>query len=117
MRQWHEEGKLDESQALIMSHTREIEELYDLEKDPDELHNLARDAAYGTQLVELRGRLIEWQKRSGDTHGVESPEIYEAEAGAEHLEGGKGNRSPQYQKNLELMKRWHTEKPFVPLSP
>ena len=117
MRQWHEEGKLDESQALIMSHTREIEELYDLEKDPDELHNLARDAAYGTQLAELRGRLIEWQKRSGDTHGVESPEIYEAEAGAEHLEGGKGNRSPQYQKNLELMKRRHTEKPFVPLSP
>ena len=116
MRQWHQEGKLDAAQALILAQTREIEELYDLEKDPDELHNLASDASYGTQLVELRGRLIEWQKRSGDTHGVESPEIYDAEAGADHLEGGKGNRSPQYQKNLELMKRWHTEKPFVPLS-
>jgi arylsulfatase A-like enzyme len=115
MRQWHEQGKLDAAQALIMAQTRAIEELYDLENDPDELRNLANDAAYGTQLAELRGRLIEWQKQTGDTHGIESPEIYDAEAGAEHLEGGKGNRSPQYQQNLELMKRWHTEKPFVPL--
>ena len=117
IRQWHAQGKLNAAQSLIMAQTREIEELYDLEKDPDELNNLAKDAAYGSQLAELRGRLIDWQKRTGDNGQIESPEIYDAEAGADHLEGGKGNRSPEYQKNLELMKRWYTEKPFVPLNP
>jgi arylsulfatase A-like enzyme len=117
IRQWHAQGKLNAAQSLIMAQTREIEELYDLEKDPDELNNLAKDAAYGSQLEELRGRLIDWQKRTGDNGQIESPEIYDAEAGADHLEGGKGNRSPEYQKNLELMKRWYTEKPFVPLTP
>ncbi|MFM2012667.1 MAG: hypothetical protein RLZZ396_1451 [Planctomycetota bacterium] len=117
MRQWHAQGKLNAAQSLIMAQTREIEELYDLEKDPDELNNLAKDATYGSQLEELRGRLIDWQKRTGDNGLIETPEIYDAEAGADHLEGGKGNRSPEYQKNLELMKRWYTEKPFVPLTP
>jgi len=115
MRQWHAEGKLNAAQALIMAETRPLEELYDLENDPDELLNLAQDKSHQDTLLELRNQLIEWQKRTGDKGGIESPEVYDAEAGADHLEGGKGNRSPQYQKNLELMKRWATEKPFVPL--
>lgn len=115
MRDWYAQGKLNEDQSLIMAQTRPLEELYDLENDPDELHNLALDPKLSDTLLALRNRLIDWQKRTGDTGGVESPEVYDAEAGADHLEGGKGNRSPQYQKNLELMKRWYTEKPFVPM--
>ncbi|MFM2220061.1 MAG: hypothetical protein RL240_4379, partial [Planctomycetota bacterium] len=63
----------------------------------------------------LRAMLIEWQERTGDNHGIESQEVYDLEAGAEHLEGGKGNRTPVYQENLDLMKRWRTERPYVPL--
>jgi len=114
MREWHAQGKLNPAQALIMADTRPLEELYDLEQDPDELNNLSQDPAHSQTLLQFRTRLLDWQKRTGDQGGVESPEIYDAEAGADHLEGGKGNRSPQYQQNLELMKRWHTEKPFVP---
>lgn len=41
-------------------------ELYDLEEDPDEIHNLANDPAHRETLVTLRGKLKEFQKRTGD---------------------------------------------------
>ena len=115
MRQWHAEGKLTAQQALIMAENRPIEELYDLENDPYELNNLAQLAEHREVLERLRAMLIEWQERTGDNHGIESQEVYDLEAGAEHLEGGKGNRTPVYQENLDLMKRWRTERPYVPL--
>jgi N-sulfoglucosamine sulfohydrolase len=41
-------------------------ELYDLEKDPDELHNLADDSAQRDKLAELKQKLREFQKRTSD---------------------------------------------------
>lgn len=121
MRQLYQEGKLTHEQALIMAPTRPLEELYDLENDPLEFNNLAASQTtvqpeHLAELERLRSMLIQWQERTGDQQGIESEEIYEAEAGAEHLEGGKGNRAPAYQKNLELMRRWRTERPFVPMT-
>ena len=116
MRRLYADGKLDPHQSLIMAESRPVEELYELGADPDEFHNLAIDPAYGEVLSELRSKLIHWCQQMGDRDGPESEQVYELEAAAEHLEGGKGNRNPQYQKNLELMRRWRLEKPFVPLS-
>jgi N-sulfoglucosamine sulfohydrolase len=45
---------------------RPAEELYDLQKDPDELHNLAGGEEAGTVLADLRKRLKDWQERTGD---------------------------------------------------
>jgi N-sulfoglucosamine sulfohydrolase len=45
---------------------RPREELYDLEKDPNELKNVATDQAYGKVLVDLRTRLKEWQTATKD---------------------------------------------------
>jgi N-sulfoglucosamine sulfohydrolase len=45
---------------------RPREELYDLEKDPNELKNVAGDANYADVLKELRGRLREWQEKTKD---------------------------------------------------
>ena len=115
MVQWHAEGKLTAQQALIMAESRPLEELYDLENDPYESNNLAHLDEHREVLERLRNMLIEWQVRTGDNHGIESPEVYDLEAGAEHLEGGKGNRTKVYQENLDLMKRWRTERPYVPL--
>lgn len=112
MRALHRGGKLNRDQALIMAESRSPEELYDLVVDPDELHNLAGDPACVSILAEMRARWMDWRDRTGDIHGPESAEVYELEAAADHLEGGKGNRSPAYQANLELMRRWRTEKPF-----
>jgi len=115
MVQWHAEGKLTAQQALIMAESRPLEELYDLENDPYESNNLAQFDEHREVLERLRNMLIEWQVRTGDNHGIESEEVYDLEAGAEHLEGGKGNRTKVYQENLDLMKRWRTERPYVPL--
>jgi N-sulfoglucosamine sulfohydrolase len=45
---------------------RPREELYDLEKDPNELTNLAADPAAAGVLADLRARLKDWQQRTKD---------------------------------------------------
>jgi N-sulfoglucosamine sulfohydrolase len=41
-------------------------ELYDLERDPDEIHNLASDMAHRKVLNDLQGKLKDFQRRTGD---------------------------------------------------
>ncbi|MFO0012780.1 MAG: sulfatase-like hydrolase/transferase [Planctomycetota bacterium] len=114
MRRLHAEGKLTPEQSLIMAETRPLEELYDLENDPYELYNLADQPEWKERLDAMRSRLSQWRRESKDTDEPESESIYELEAAAEHIEGGKGNRSPEYRANLETMRRWRSEKPFHP---
>jgi N-sulfoglucosamine sulfohydrolase len=45
---------------------RPLEELYDLEKDPHELTNLAGEEAQAKTLTELRKALRAWQEKTGD---------------------------------------------------
>ena len=45
---------------------RPKEELYDLAKDPNELHNVAGDPAYAKVLADLRGQLAAWRKKTND---------------------------------------------------
>ena len=41
-------------------------ELYDLDADPDELHNLADDPQHAKRFVELQDKLKAWQKQTRD---------------------------------------------------
>lgn len=50
--------------------TKPVEELYDVEKDPWEMHNLANDPAYKTKLEELRGVFKAWMSKVGDKADV-----------------------------------------------
>jgi hypothetical protein len=45
---------------------RPEEELYDLRKDPDQLHNVATDASYAATLSDMRDRLSSQLRASGD---------------------------------------------------
>jgi N-sulfoglucosamine sulfohydrolase len=45
---------------------RPKEELYDLTRDPNELHNLAADPAHAETLTDLRRRLRAWQRATND---------------------------------------------------
>jgi arylsulfatase A-like enzyme len=44
----------------------DMPELYDLNTDPGELRNLARDGAHQDRVRELAGRIFSWQKQYGD---------------------------------------------------
>lgn len=62
----HKEGKLTPEQAQFMAPTRPKEELYDLQNDPHELHNLADDRKLRGVLREHSRRLDQWIKATGD---------------------------------------------------
>lgn len=44
----------------------EKDELYDLERDPMELHNLIDDASYSDSVQKLRGRMLQFYMETGD---------------------------------------------------
>ena len=45
---------------------RPAEELYDLAKDPDQLHNIATEPAYAAQLTQLRKQIDDWMHQTHD---------------------------------------------------
>jgi len=45
---------------------RPMEELYDLEKDPDEMNNLINDSEYNEILFDLRTKLNDWMVKTND---------------------------------------------------
>ncbi len=55
-REFYRTGKLDETQSAFFR-PKPVEALYDVIRDPHELHNLADDPQYQSQLADLRQRL------------------------------------------------------------
>ncbi|EME84664.1 uncharacterized protein MYCFIDRAFT_173612 [Pseudocercospora fijiensis CIRAD86] len=45
---------------------RPAEELYDLERDPEEINNLASDESHNALLLRMREKVSDWQKLTGD---------------------------------------------------
>jgi len=61
------EGKLKPEQSQLFLFPRPTIELYDLEKDPYELNNLAGRAEYLDTAMTLMKQLLDWQKATKDT--------------------------------------------------
>ena len=59
-------GQLDEVQKAFMAATKPELELYDLEKDPHEIHNLAKDPAHAQIRRELAAKLRAWREKVKD---------------------------------------------------
>jgi N-sulfoglucosamine sulfohydrolase len=75
MKQLHAEGKLTPVQAQFMAPRKPEEELYDLEADPHEVHNLAASPEHQAVLKEMRATLQKWIEETGDQgEKPESPE-------------------------------------------
>ncbi len=53
-------GTLDEAKRYWFRQVKEPEELYDVEQDPFELHNLAADPGYMQELQKLSGVMDQW---------------------------------------------------------
>ena len=68
MRSWEAaclQGECNEVQSRFFK-TKPIEELYDTEKDPWEVHNLAADPAYKNVLLRMRAENTRWMKQIKD---------------------------------------------------
>ncbi len=59
-------GTLNAAQQAFMQAQKPAEELYDLEKDPCEVNNLAGEPAYQSEISGLRAALDRWVADSGD---------------------------------------------------
>jgi len=60
IRELHAAEELSEAQQLLLLETKSKEELYDLENDPHEIHNLAAAPEQRETLDRLRALLDEW---------------------------------------------------------
>jgi hypothetical protein len=74
MRQLHSEGKLTPVQALFMAPRKPVEELYDIQKDPYEINNLADSQQHQKTLKKMRKILEKWIKDTGDKGQFPEPE-------------------------------------------
>lgn len=96
MRALHAEGKLAPPAAKWMVDRRPAEELYDLEADPYEMHNLADDPRYHNIKQRLSRALEEWIVESRDTGLLPEPILRRRskEAGSAYavLRGPHGER-------------------------
>jgi uncharacterized sulfatase len=66
------QGKLTTAQARFIAPCRPYEELYDLENDPHEIHNLSEDPKHEDILKKLRAVLDKWVEETKDR--AETPE-------------------------------------------
>ena len=82
MRRLRDEGKLMPAQRACFLHPRPTEELYDVDTDPHELHNLAGDPKFAKVLDEMRRAIVEWERETNDVAtGKLSPDEFDRETG------------------------------------
>lgn len=65
---WRDKSFTEEHAAAVLwrYHNHPQEEFYDIEKDPEELHNLATDPNYAEMLRDFRKQTASWRKQQGD---------------------------------------------------
>ena len=66
MRRLFAEGKLKGPELQYFERPKPLEELYDTQTDPHEVHNLASDPRHRDTLTRLREELFRWMEQMGD---------------------------------------------------
>jgi arylsulfatase A-like enzyme len=113
LRDLHAAGALNETQTLHFAPNRPMEELYDLTKDPFEIHNLANENAHRDRLTQFRKLLDRWEIESDDRGRFpESEAMYDSDMAA-YLSPQLREQDPAYagdvEANITLMKKWRME--------
>lgn len=81
-----ENGQLTGGLALFMAPEQPLEELYDLQADPDELHNVATDPAYAAELRRFRAAHFAWVAETRDTGLIPEQMLQDLAAGSSAYE-------------------------------
>jgi arylsulfatase A-like enzyme len=106
LRECHDAGTLDENQSLLFQDARPEEELYDLENDPHELHNLASDPNHQATLIALREKLNDWMETTNDLGRTpEPPAQYESDMKV-YLDTLRIRSTPEHLKTVEENIQW-----------
>ncbi len=79
------EKKLNAVQAGFFAESKPKEELYAVDNDPDEVHNLASDPKYQAKLQEFRAALDRWEIETGDLGVIPERELIEKGLVADRL--------------------------------
>ena len=77
MRELFAAGELNSDQARQFLPSRPVEELYDLQSDPHELHNLADSSQHQHTLKKLRKVLVDWIVQTRDLGQIPEPILAE----------------------------------------
>ena len=75
-RKLYDEGKTDAAQSIFWNNTKSSEELYDLESDRDEVHNLADKPEHAATLAKMRAAQEALALRIRDTGFLPEGEIH-----------------------------------------
>ena len=102
MRKLNEEGKLNEAQKQFFAPTKPVEELYDLQKDPEELHNLALDPNYAKTLKKLRKKTLWYDKEMKPVSAIYQPEEADAVQIFEWVKKERPELYQQMQNGIEI---------------
>src|SRR6185295_18738428 len=90
-RVWHqlyEQGKLNAVQSQFWQQPKSVEELYDLNSDPDEVKNLAGSDKYHHVLARMRDAQQQWEIRIKDVDLLSEWEMHARSKGASPYEVG-----------------------------
>ncbi len=94
LRRLHAAGQLTDGPAFFMAQTKPIEELYDIRKDPHELHNLAELPQYRDVLRRMRGAHLAWVRETVDTGLLPEQELRDRAADSSEFEYARSGRYP-----------------------
>ncbi len=87
-RKLYDEGKLNAAQSIFWNKPKTPEELYDLQSDPDEVHNLAGSAAHQETLAKLRKAQQDLARKIRDVGFVPEGERLARSAGSSPYDFG-----------------------------
>ena len=93
-REWNAEGRLSGPQKLFFARTKPAEELYDVDKDPHEVQNLAGSPNHRWKLDELRQALDKWIQETRDLGATAETELIRRGLVADKLKEYERRRQP-----------------------
>ncbi|MDA8774633.1 sulfatase-like hydrolase/transferase [Opitutales bacterium] len=101
----YSEGKLNDQQSLPFAHRRPSEELYDLQRDPHEMVNLAIDSKHHERLVAMRKVLQQRMMATRDMGLIPEPILEDVgrEAGNKYLAFLKKDRGKQTRRLIDVI--------------